>query len=122
MDNNNWFTEWFNTPYYHILYANRNDNDAQVFMKNLVRFLNIPKQASILDLPCGKGRHAIFLNSLGYTVTGADLSKNSIDFAKQFENDTLQFYQKDMREPFTKTYNYIFNLFTSFGLILKMMP
>jgi SAM-dependent methyltransferase len=115
MDIKDWFTDWFNTSYYHILYKDRNDLDAQLFMKNITDFLELPKSAHILDLPCGKGRHAVFLNSLGYKVTGADLAKNSIVHAKQFENDTLKFKTHDMRNPLDKTYNAIFNLFTSFG-------
>ena len=115
MDIKDWFTDWFNTSYYHILYKDRNDLDAQLFMKNITDFLELPKSAHILDLPCGKGRHAVFLNSLGYKVTGADLAKNSIMHAKQFENDNLKFKTHDMRNPLDKTYNAIFNLFTSFG-------
>ena len=115
MDIKDWFTDWFNTSYYHILYKDRNDLDAQLFMKNITDFLELPKSAHILYLPCGKGRHAVFLNSLGYKVTGADLAKNSIVHAKQFENDNLKFKTHDMRNPLDKTYNAIFNLFTSFG-------
>ncbi|WP_369049105.1 class I SAM-dependent methyltransferase [Tenacibaculum sp. UWU-22] len=111
----NWFTSWFNTPYYHILYKDRNDADAQLFMQNLTRFLNLDKQAHILDMPCGKGRHSIFLNSLGFKVTGGDLSENSIAYAKQFENNRLHFEVYDMRKPFVNSYDVIFNLFTSFG-------
>lgn len=115
MKTNDWFTSWFNTPYYHILYKDRNDDDAQLFMKNLTNFLQLDKNTHILDLPCGKGRHSVFLNSLGFKVTGGDLSENSINHAKQFENDNLSFEVYDMRKPFKNKYNAIFNLFTSFG-------
>ena len=89
--NVNWFTSWFDTKYYHLLYKNRDDHDAQLFMKHLTNYLNIPENGSILDLACGKGRQAVYLNSLNYNVTGVDLSKNSIEHAKQFENDSLNF-------------------------------
>jgi len=115
MKTKDWFTDWFNTPYYHILYKERNDAEAQLFMKNITSFLTLPKTTHILDLPCGKGRHSVFLNSLGYTVTGADLADNSIKLAKEFENDSLQFTVHDMRKPIRKKYEAIFNLFTSFG-------
>ena len=69
----------------------------------------------MLDLACGKGRHSIYLNKLGYNVIGADLSKNSIQFAKEFENNRLHFVEHDMRNPLEKKYNAILNLFTSFG-------
>ncbi len=110
-----WFQHWFDTSYYHLLYGNRNEEEAEFFMKNLIAFLQLKKGDKILDLPCGKGRHALFLNSKGYNVVGADLSKNSIKFAKTFENDTLKFNLHDMRSPLTGKYNVIFNLFTSFG-------
>lgn len=115
----NWFTSWFNTPYYHILYKDRNNADAEFFMRNITEFLALPKTHHIVDLPCGKGRHSIYLNSLGYQVTGADLSKNSIEFAKQFKTETLHFEVWDMRKPYENKYNAIFNLFTSFGYFVE---
>lgn len=115
METKDWFTDWFNTKYYHILYKERNDIDAQLFIKNMTHFLKLPKSTHILDLPCGKGRHSVFLNSLGYKVTGGDLSENSIHFAKKFENETLKFKVHDMRKPFNNRYDAVFNLFTSFG-------
>lgn len=115
MKTKDWFSSWFDTPYYHILYKHRNDADAQLFMQNITSFLQLPKTAHIADLPCGKGRHSIYLNSLGYTVTGGDLSKNSIDYAKQFENDRLHFEVWDMRKSLQNKYDAVFNLFTSFG-------
>jgi SAM-dependent methyltransferase len=115
MKTKDWITDWFNTSYYHTLYKERNDDEAQLFMKNITSFLNLPKTTHILDLPCGKGRHSVFLNSLGYKVTGGDLAENSIISAKEFENDTLSFKVHDMRAPFNNKYDAIFNLFTSFG-------
>ena len=114
-ETNNWFASWFDTPYYHILYKDRDYEEAQLFMDNLTSYLNLPDEAKILDLACGKGRHSVYLNQLGYDVTGADLSQHSIDEAKKFTNDTLHFEVHDMREPFEQKYDAIFNLFTSFG-------
>ena len=115
METADWFTSWFNTSYYHILYKDRNEVDAQLLMRNITQFLQLPEDTHILDLPCGKGRHSMYLNSLGYQVTGGDLSENSIAHANQFENDSLRFKVKDMREPYNYSYDAVFNLFTSFG-------
>lgn len=112
---NNWFASWFDTPYYHILYKDRNYTEAQLFMDNITNYLNLPEGAKILDLACGKGRHSIYLNQLGFDVTGADLSENSIAEAKKSENKTLHFVEHDMRKPFEEKFDAIFNLFTSFG-------
>ena len=111
----NWFASWFDTPYYHILYKDRDYEEAQQFMDNLTHYLNLPEEAKILDLACGKGRHSIYLNSLGFDVTGSDLSENSIKEASKDANDTLHFKVHDMRDSFEEKYDAIFNLFTSFG-------
>lgn len=110
-----WYASWFDTPFYHILYKDRDYAEAETFMTNLTNYLNLPEQAKVLDLACGKGRHSIFLNTLGYNVIGADLSENSIAFAKQFENETLHFDVHNMCKPYGETFDAVFNLFTSFG-------
>jgi len=114
-DTQHWYASWFDSPFYHILYKDRDHTEAQIFMDNLTEYLNIPEGGAILDLACGKGRHSVYLNSLGYNVTGVDLSENSIEFAKQFENDSLQFDVHDMCKPYKKQFDAVFNLFTSFG-------
>lgn len=111
----NWFASWFDTPYYHILYKDRNYREAQIFMDNLTHYLNLPEHAKVLDLACGKGRHSIYLNQLGFTVLGVDLSENSIEIASKNANETLHFQIHDMREPFEEKFDAVFNLFTSFG-------
>ena len=111
----NWFASWFDSPYYHVLYKERNYREAQIFMDNLTHYLNLPEHAKVLDLACGKGRHAIYLNQLGFDVLGVDLSENSIAIANKNKNDTLHFQVHDMRQPFEEKYDAIFNLFTSFG-------
>lgn len=110
-----WYASWFDTPYYHILYKDRDYAEAQSFMDNLTNYLNLPENGKILDLACGKGRHSVYLNKLGYDVTGVDLSEQSINYAKQFENDSLRFDEHDMTKPYPETFDAVFNLFTSFG-------
>lgn len=114
-ENKTWFASWFDSPYYHILYKDRDYEEAQLFVDNITNYLNLPEDSKILDLACGKGRHSIYMNKLGYNVTGADLSPNSIEEAKKYENDTLHFEVHDMREPFEQKFDAIVNLFTSFG-------
>jgi SAM-dependent methyltransferase len=111
----NWFASWFDTPYYHILYKDRNYREAQIFMDNLTHYLNLPEHAKVLDLACGKGRHSIYLNQLGFTVLGVDLSEKSIETANKNANKTLHFQIHDMREPLNEKFDAVFNLFTSFG-------
>lgn len=111
-----WFELWFDSPLYHILYKNRNQEEANLFMDNVIRHLEIDF-GSILDLACGKGRHAYYLAEKGFDVVGLDLSKESIQYANtMYQLPNLEFYVHDMRLPFRINYfDYIFNLFTSLG-------
>jgi SAM-dependent methyltransferase len=85
-------------------------------MQMLCNYMGLKPHARIWDLACGKGRHAISLNKMGYDVTGTDLATNSIEEASKSTNKTLEFEVHDMREPYRKNYfDAVFNLFTSIG-------
>lgn len=116
MNNAEWYVDWFNSPYYHLLYNNRNYTEANFFIDNLCSVLKLQSHAKVWDLACGKGRHAVAIHKKGVDVTGTDLSVNSIMEASQFASDTLQFFVHDMRSPFKVNYfDAVFNLFTSIG-------
>jgi SAM-dependent methyltransferase len=111
-----WFQYWFNSPFYHILYSQRNDEEAEYLIDNLSAFLKPPANSKILDIACGRGRHSIYLNKKGYDVTGIDLSEQSIKYAQQFEQKNLHFFVHDMRKlAFINYFDIALNLFTSFG-------
>lgn len=117
-----WFSSWFDTPYYHMLYRNRDYSEAALFIDNILSFLKLNQQADCWDLCCGKGRHSIYLNQKGYKVVGTDLSEQSILEASKSANDSLEFYQHDMRKLFrTNYFDAVFNLFTSFGYFEKRL-
>lgn len=114
--NKHWFESWFDSPYYHILYKHRDMEEAEEFLSNLIQQLGMPSGATVLDIACGRGRHAIYLNERGFDVTGFDLSEQNIAYDKQFENKDLHFYVHDMRSVFCVNYfDYVLNLFSSFG-------
>lgn len=116
MPEKTWFKDWFNSPYYHILYKNRDEKEASAFMDALTKHLALNATHKIWDLACGKGRHSMYLNSKGLDVIGTDLSRNSINEAKKSENEKLEFFIHDMRTPFRINYfTHVFNLFTSIG-------
>ncbi|MFL5730415.1 MAG: class I SAM-dependent methyltransferase [Cytophagaceae bacterium] len=116
IDQKDWFSEWFDSPYYHILYKHRDEKEAESFINKLISYLGTRPDALIMDLACGRGRHSIYLNKKGYNVTGIDLSPHSIAYARRFENPQLKFFVHDMREVFqSSAFDLILNLFTSFG-------
>lgn len=83
------------------------------------RVLNLPPQASILDLYCGYGRHAIELAKLGYQVTGIDATADFLDIASQKAKEAkvdVVFVQQDMRElNYWEEFDAVINMFAAFG-------
>lgn len=111
-----WYKDWFNSPYYHVLYKNRDDKEAAAFISQLIENLHINLSHKVWDLACGKGRHSVYLNSKGIQVIGTDLAENSIEEALKSANERLEFFVHDMRTPFRINYfDFVFNLFTSIG-------
>ena len=112
----NWFETWFASPYYAILYAHRDDKEAELFIDNILKYLPLNNQAKILDIACGEGRHAAYIASKGYDVQGIDLSERSISIAKAKEHQNLKFSVEDMRTVVKANhFDVVFNCFTSFG-------
>ena len=112
-----WFSTWFDSPYYHILYDQRDENEASAFIKAIQQKLNTPEKALVLDAACGQGRHAKTLHELGFKVDGFDLSPKNIEAANLYSTDNLSFFVHDIRDPLplSGAYDLVCNFFTSFG-------
>lgn len=85
----------------------------------ITQILNLPDRASILDLYCGYGRHAIELAKLGFQVTGIDATADFLNIASQKakeEKVRLTFEQRDMRElEYKEEFDAVINMFAAFG-------
>lgn len=81
--------------------------------------LALPVGARILDVPCGQGRHAHLLAEAGYDVDGLDYSAKLLAVArKRGTGPNLRYTKGDMRKlpgKWTKRFDAVLNLFTSFG-------
>ncbi|MCS6991108.1 MAG: class I SAM-dependent methyltransferase [Chitinophagales bacterium] len=111
-----WYETWFGTPYYHVLYAHRDAQEADMFLQQLLPLLALPIGARVLDVGCGEGRHARVLARYGFEVMGIDLSEQNVLQASAVANDRLTFLKHDMRQLLHVHYfDAVFNLFTSFG-------
>lgn len=113
--------EWYENfnKYYMDIHApllTKEINESEVnFLEHV---LKLEKGASILDLPCGYGRHSNILAERGYKVTGIDIKEEFLDIAKSnsIDSSNPSFLQGDMRNiPFENEFDAILNLFTSFG-------
>lgn len=119
----NWFEEWFDSPLYEKLYANRDEYEARQLAELIEKIIPRDEYPNILDLGCGRGRHSITLAEVGYKVTGVDLSQDAITKAKKKAKarnlSNVIFAIGDMRAPLPAQYDAIVNLFTTFGYFEK---
>lgn len=113
-----WYEDWFADEHYLALYTHRNTEDASNALDRIEHSTRLSKDAAILDLACGAGRHSICLARRGYTnITAIDLSPTLLregeETAKK-EGVKIVFRKQDIRN-FSGTYDLIMNLFTSIG-------
>ena len=85
----------------------------------LINVLALPTGSRVLDCPCGQGRHAHLLAETGFDVDGLDYSMDLLARAKKRgTGKTLRYTQGDMRKlpaRWTRRFDAVVNLFTSFG-------
>ena len=83
------------------------------------RALGVEKGATILDLACGHGRHAVEFAARGYEVVGVDLSLPMLARAGEAAQERgvkINFIQGDMRElQFDAAFDAAYCVGTSFG-------
>lgn len=118
-----WFEEWFDSPLYELLYANRNEEEAKRLADLIEQKIPVKQYPKVVDVGCGRGRHSITLAERGYTVTGFDLSPKAIDKARRIAEErglkNVEFLIQDMREPLKFRFDAALNLFTTFGYFLE---
>jgi SAM-dependent methyltransferase len=95
------------------------EGNAEDEVDEIVRFLSLREGASVEDLGCGRGRHAIPMARKGYKVTGVDISDTMLRTARsraEREGVSVEWVKEDMRDfRRYKTFDLALSLFTSFG-------
>lgn len=116
-----WYEDWFGSDAYALVYDHRDEADARRLVTLVEETVEPVPTAHVLDIGCGRGRHARILARRGYDVTGIDLSQRAIEEARaRAKTDSfagaLSFRTGDMREPACEACaDGVVNLFTSFG-------
>jgi len=80
------------------------------FIARSVKWLSslIPANGRILDIGCGPGLYTKQLSERGYDVTGMDISRRSIEYAKSQDTETTYLLQNYL----TLDYNRVFDVVT----------
>jgi SAM-dependent methyltransferase len=113
-----WFEELFNDDYCRTL-PKLDPRYVAREVKFIEEALGIERGATVLDLACGVGEHAVGLASHGYEVIGIDLSLAMLARAADEAAEKAQrinFLQGDMRDlTFEEAFDGIYCWGTSFG-------
>ena len=86
------------------------------------RLLGLKKDARVLDLACGTGRHSVQFARRGATVLGVDKTREYLVQARRAARGmkNCAFVEGDMRRlPFSEEFDAAVNLWTSFGYFSK---
>lgn len=114
-----WYEDWFDSPLYELLYANRDEQEAARLVSLLEDLIPPEDYPAVLDLGCGRGRHAFNMAQRGYHVTGIDLSELAVEKARKRAGElglsNVSFCIRDMRHPLVRHFDAVVNLFTTFG-------
>lgn len=114
-----WYEDWFDRAEYERVYQRRDEDEAEQAVDLVERVAEPAPGAKLLDVGCGRGRHARAFARRGYRVTGIDLSEAAIRAARRRAADeglAIDFRRQDMREPMGReAFDGAVNLFSSFG-------
>ena len=95
------------------------ERDPEEEVAKILGLLSLPPGAPVVDLGCGRGRHAIPLSLRGYLVTGVDLSEKMLGLARERahrEGASVEWVREDMRKFVRRrAFDACLSLFTSFG-------
>jgi len=87
-------------------------------VEGLVKLLSLKPGDSILDCPCGYGRHSIPLAQKGFKVLGSDINQEMLDAAHRSANGStnLEFARENMLElEYSEDFDAVINMFLAFG-------
>lgn len=89
--------------------------------EGIIYLLKLTSGSKILDVPCGYGRHSIYLAKKGFKVTGLDINEEHLKKAiidAEKEKVQVLFRKEDMKligKDYEKIYDSLINMFYSFG-------
>ncbi len=117
-----WIDQFYDPELHEVEYGRyyADDQRAQWQSELIVKLLGIDKETAVLDLACGRGRHALRVAEEAARVTGTDRSPQAIALARQSAAeagvDNVTFQVEDMRDlAFRDEFDAAYNWYTSWG-------
>ncbi|WP_238653375.1 class I SAM-dependent methyltransferase [Paenibacillus piscarius] len=97
--------------------ASRRHEDIDRSVEWLSRL--IPPGSSILDLGCGPGLYTERLATLGYDVTGLDISRRSIAYAQEHDRQSQYLYKNYLELDYTEAFDMITLIYCDYGALTQ---
>src|SRR3954464_229105 len=111
---------------YDLIYADKDYQAEALFIVTLLQRFLTPwnPEKRIVDLACGTGRHALQLASMGFRVTGSDISSAMVSIARKAANDRglqVPFYVQSFQNcaSLGAKYDAALAMFASLGYLLS---
>ena len=89
-------------------------DDSSKWIKN-----NLKNNDKLLDLGCGPGLYTKRFSDIGLIVTGIDISKRSIDFAKSQDNKTEYICKNYLELDYSNLFDVITMIYCDYGALTK---
>ena len=114
-----WPITFFDEDYLKIYRPQLTEERTQKETAFIAGALDLPHGATVLDLACGLGRHAIGMAKLGYQVTGVDFNPRYLESAAAASEQAgvnVRWMVGDMRSfHMEEAFDGVYSYFTSFG-------
>ena len=96
-----WWNGFFSDLWLNVQLGTKTEEQTCAESDFIQRVLNIKPQSSVLDVPCGDGRHSIELAKRGYKITGVDITQPFLMEAKRKATEQqleIRWEHRDMRD------------------------
>jgi 2-polyprenyl-3-methyl-5-hydroxy-6-metoxy-1,4-benzoquinol methylase len=114
-----WYQTFFDENWLTISSQTHPPEKSAAEVEFLVEELGLQAGQTVLDLPCGHGRHSVELARRGLRVVGVDLNEEPLErayWAAREAGVKVDLRRIDMREiAFREEFDAVLNLWTSFG-------
>lgn len=110
-----WWRDYFGDDFFELHVALFPEELSRREVAGMIELLRLPAEGTVLDVPCGWGRHTALLAEQGYRVVGTDLSYDLLKRAPAGHYAAADIRAQPLRAA---SFDAVINVFTSLGLFL----
>ncbi len=102
MDHEHWYRNFFEGAFQDIQQNVLSAEETKAETDFIINVLNLRKDASVLDIPCGLGRLTLELAEYGCKMTGLDFTESYLEICKKIASERklkIILHKGDMRKP-----------------------